>query len=98
MSDREQFEAARAAGLKARHETRVERAIRRESAEHLEALAQQWVEIGLIWDIGPAEQRGTPAQVVAARENASALRCWATHQRQAEMLLNPPDIGAKETS
>ena len=26
MSDREQFEAARAAGLKARHETRVERA------------------------------------------------------------------------
>ena len=35
MSDREQFEAARAAGLKARHETRVERAIRRQVAEEI---------------------------------------------------------------
>ena len=32
MSDREQFQEARTAGLKARHETRQERAIRREVA------------------------------------------------------------------
>ena len=35
MSDREQFQEARTAGLKARHETRQERAIRREVAEEI---------------------------------------------------------------
>ena len=37
MSDRAEFEATRAAGLKARHETRVERAIRRQVAEEIAA-------------------------------------------------------------
>ena len=35
--ERTEFEAARAAGLKARHETRVERAIRRQVAEEIAA-------------------------------------------------------------
>ncbi|HEY9418299.1 MAG TPA: hypothetical protein VIQ30_26350 [Pseudonocardia sp.] len=35
MSDREQFQEARTAGLAKRHETRQERAIRREVAEEI---------------------------------------------------------------
>ena len=37
MSDREQFQEARTAGLAKRHETRQERAIRREVAEEIAA-------------------------------------------------------------
>ena len=37
MSDRAEFDEARQHGLKARHETRVERAIRRQVAEEIAA-------------------------------------------------------------
>ncbi len=58
MSDREQFEAARAAGLKARHETRVERAIRRQAEDKYRESDERWLN-SCIW-IDPHRQSGEP--------------------------------------
>ena len=85
MSDREQFQEARTAGLKARHETRQERAIRREVAEEiaqaLEAMLLYYPE-----DIFPPDS--TTPDAIAAKAMRHAYPYAARVARE---------IGSKET-
>ena len=86
MSDREQFEAARAAGLKARHETRVERAKDREFVQ------------AELWKVANAARREVAEEIAAAIEAKVIDRYPTKGEILREVARIAREIGAKETS
>ena len=110
MSDRKEFQSSRDAGLVKRHETRQERAIRRQVAEDLRWLAVARKDYcrrcpetqGDMHDMGPLalavhEEHATASWLADIIEGKNDAMGWLPSWRWDEWQARAREIGSKET-